>query len=113
MRLDFEQFEQLVSIAASIQTDMMHSEPTEWTVEMEERFTDELGPLSGTSTSYQEVYEAILQAAMNFGFDFHLAKDGEKSVADFVLMFKAALTYQGWVKFYGDSREVNMFSNFL
>ena len=87
---------------------MMHSEPTEWTVEMEERFTDELGPLSGTSTTYQEVYEAILQMAMNFGFDFHLAKNGEQSIADFVLTLKAAMTYQGWAKFYGDSSEVNM-----
>ena len=74
---------------------------------MEERFTDELGPLSGTDSSYQEVYEAILQTAMNFGISFHLAKDGEKSVADYVLMLKAALTYQGWAKFYGDTSEVN------
>ena len=89
----------------------MQSEPTEWTVEMEERFTDELGPLPrGT---YQEVYEAIIQTAINFGMDFHLAKDGEKSIADFVLTFKAVLTYQGWTKFYGDAGKPNTIEGVL
>lgn len=103
----------MVSIAASIQNDLMQSGPSEWTVEMEERFTDELGPLPGTITSYQEVYEAIIQTAINFGVDFHLARDGEQSVADFVLMFKAVMTYQGWTKFYGDAGEPNTIEGVL
>ena len=93
---------------AEIQNDLMQAErPTAWTTDLEERFTDELGPLTGTKTTYQEVYEAVLQTAINFGQDFHLARDGDKGIADFVLKFKAAMTYQGWSKFYGDAREPN------
>lgn len=101
--LDFNQFEQLATIAAEIQTDLMQSEPTEWTVDMEEKFVDEVGTLA----------TSILQTAINFGLNFHLAWNGQKSVADFVLMFKASLTYQGWAKFYGDAREPNSIEGVL
>lgn len=113
MFLDFNQFEQLVSIAAEIQTDLMQSEPTEWTGDLEAKFEDEVGTLATSRVPFQEIYEAILQTAINFGMNFHLAWNGQKSVADFVLMFKAASTYQGWAKFYGDADEPNSIEGVL
>ena len=112
--LDFDLFEQLVSIVASIQTDLtLGDSPAKWNNSLESRLVDELGPLVGTDLTYKDIYGAVLKIAINFGCNFNLAVEGEKSVADFVLMFKTVLSYQGWAKFYGQSTAPNSIEGIL